>query len=230
MIKKIFITLILSVNIVLASSGFSQDDLARIEFSRYGEAYENQSLSERLNRLETDIFGMSQSGSLNERLNMLAKMSENNINNRIVSSSENFYPGEKPSKIKNFWSNITEPFSMTSTMTGYTPSWNYSGYGYPNNMYRNEFLNFMNNTDRYCPYHNRYHNTNRLFNRLNNKNNGLLNSNTTRPYYHNHLHTQRPYYNRYQPYNQNRYGNYYNQYPSIPPNIAARSSVHIIKD
>ncbi len=222
MIKKIFIlTAVLFYGINYANS-FSDDDLARIEYSRYGEAFENQSLSERLNRLETDIFGMAQSGSVDDRVSMLAKMSDNNLNSRIISPSENFYPGVKQSKMKSFWNNITEPFSTTSSMTGFTPSWTSSGYGYANNMYRNEFLNFLNNQNQYCPYHNRYHNTNRFFNRLH-PNNGFLNSNVNRPYYHNNLHTHNHIYNQY-PYNRN----YYNQY--IPPNIATRTSVHIIKD
>ncbi len=225
MIQKLLSTLILlfvGCNYVFC---FSTDDLAKMEYARYGEAFENQSLSERLNRLETDIFGMSQTGSLNERLSMLSKMSDNTLNNRIISPYENYYPGEKPSKIKSFWNNITEPFSTSASMTGFTPSWNSSGYDYSGNMYRNEFLNFMNNPNQFCPYHNRYHNTNRFFNRFNNNNNGFLNSNSHSPRYHNRLH------NHNHLYNPNLYrNNYYNRYPYIPPNIATRSSVHIIKD
>ncbi len=228
MIKKFILAIIGIFYFAIPVMSFSDDELARMEYTRYGQAFENESLSTRLNRLESDVFGMAQSGSVDDRINMLAKLSQDSIKSPISPIYENYYPGDKPSKLKSMWNTISAPFSTTSTMTGFTPSWDSyygtTGSGYANNMYRNEFLNFMNNPGNYCPYHNRYHNNNRFFNRPYYQNKGFLNSGIKRPYYHNNLH------------NHNYNGNYYNYYrnfnnnPYFTPDITTRSSVHIIRD
>ena len=233
MIKKLFILNIIFFCSAAIGLCFSENELRNIELSKYGESYTNESIAERLNRLETDFFGMAQTGDIDSRIDMLNHIAMNSRQSAIINPQENFYPGKRKSAIKSFWDNVTSTFDTTGSITGYTPSMTTTGYGYSNNMYRNEFLNFMNGYNNYCPYHNRYHNNNRYFNNQFLNNNNFVNSGLNNSYVHNNKHNPANYHHRF---NQYPYGNYFpnnrfqRSYFSTPPNIATRSSVQIIRD
>lgn len=234
MIKKIFILNLVFFCTAAIGLCFSENELTNIELSKYGESYANESIAERLNRLETDFFGMAQSGDVDSRINMLNHLAGNSRQSAIINPQDNFYPGKKRSAIRNFWDNVTSTFDTTGSMTGFTPSMTNSSYGYSNNMYRNEFLNFMNGyNNNYCPDHNRYHNNNRYFNNRFLNDNNFINSGLNNRYFHNHNNAN--YHNRVHRHPHGMNGNYpYNRvhrtYYSVPPNVSTRSSVQIIRD
>jgi len=227
---------------MLISFSFSEDELAGLEYSRYGEVYGSDSLSDRLNRLENDFFGMAQTGDIDSRISMLSKINGNSRGSAIINPMENYYPGQKRSRIRNFWDNVSSTFSDSGSITGFTPPMSSSGYnmGYSNNMYRNSFSNFLNNPGGYCPYHNRYNNfNNRFFNRPYHNNHGFINSGLNNNRFHNFhkphgcpLHHIHPYQNNINPMfnNYNPNNRFSRTYYQTPPNITTRSSVHIIRD
>ncbi len=246
MLKKLLIINVLYIICALAGFCNIEDKLTNIEYAKYGESFTYETISDRLNRLETDYFGMAQTGDIDSRIDMLSTMSKNSKQMISQNPYDSYYAGQKRSKLRNFWDNVTSTFDTTGTMTGYTPSITtttngYNNYGYPNNMYRNEFLNFMNNPNQYCPYHNRYH-SNNIVNRVFNNPNNIWNRNINNRYYNPYHYRHNPYINNnlYNPYNRingyNPYNNPYNpRYSSrttyyTPPNVATRSSVQIIKD
>ena len=49
----------------------------KIEFQKYGQVFVLDSLADRLNRLETDFFGMAQTGNIEDRVNRLVQISQN---------------------------------------------------------------------------------------------------------------------------------------------------------
>ncbi len=232
MLRKIIVSNLIFICTTLFGYCFSEEELANIEYSKYGEIYNTQSIAERLNRLENDFFGMGQSGDIDSRISMLSKMTENSRRSAIIDPMSNYYPGQKKSGIRNFWDNVSSAFSEEGTITGFTPPISSSGYttgyssGYSNNIYRNEFTNYLNNPNRYCPYYyNNYNNS--FFNRIFNRNKGIVNSR----YYNN----PRNYYNRmplppYAAYNNPHLNRMNRNYYQIPPNVTTKSSVQIIKD
>lgn len=205
---------------------YSENILNDIEYKKYGASYPNESLSERLSRLETDYFGMEQQGSIESRIDVLSKMSSNRRSSSIQTPIYNSYPVKKKSAIRRFWDNFTDD----GTITGFTPSitsstfsngssYYSSGNNYVDNFRRNAFNNFFNGRNNYCPYHNTFHNNMNWKNDINHNlgnhfHNNLGNGFPPPPDMHNY---QRP---------QNRIvRNFYN-----PPNIHSSSSVHIIRD
>lgn len=233
MLKKLFIIKIIFLFTAIIGFCFSEDEITNIELSKYGESYANESIAERLNRLETDFFGMAQSGDLDSRIDMLKHISGNSRQSAIINPRENYYPGQKRSAIRRFWDNVTSTFDTTGTMTGFTPSMTTSGYnyGYSNNAYGNEFLNFMNGYNNYCPYHNRYHNHNRYLHNPFYNNNNFINSGLNNRYFNNGYNPNR-YYNGRHPHRPVHYPNNRIQRSSywLPPTVSTRSSVQIIRD
>jgi hypothetical protein len=155
-------------------------------------------------------------------------MIENISNNSKLPSLSNAYVNTKPkSTLRNFWNNITSNFDDTGSITGYTPNiFTTSKYGYPNNMYRNEFYNFLNNSNQYCPYANKYQTKNHILNRPYH-NNGIVKSNADNRFFNNKNLNSAPFYNPNQLMSPPRtmVNSYY-----LPPNVTTKSSIHIIKD
>ena len=238
MLKKIFITNIIIICGALAGYCFSEDNISALEYSKYGQAFNNESLSERLSRLETDIFGMEQSGDLDTRLANLGRMSSTVIQNPSAIFDNNLpYPGKKKSAIRNFLDNVSSTFTDTGTFTGFTPSMTYGG------IYDNQFSGLTGGSyysSNYCPY--RYNGINN-FNRFNNGFNYGLNNRIMRNHFNNrynrfHGNLHRPTYNnypgpRFSPYNRIYNSNRYTR-PYRPQNIATNfttgSTVRILRD
>lgn len=233
MFIKILVFCFVLLSCSLNSFAFSEYEISSLEQNKYGQSFENESLSERLNRLETDYFGMSQTGDINSRLDMLSKLAVNSKGSAIITPDYDYYSVSKKNKsnpIKNFWNNISEPFSQ-GVVTGYTPpisfSNSYSSYG-------NNFMNFLNGRPEYCPYHNKFHNHN--FNNSDfNSNNFLKN-----PHY-NHLSDNRHRHRLYRPHRTysspyrsvsqyNPFGSPYSMPTNAYTNVAAGSRVHILRD
>ncbi len=227
MFKKLLLINVVMLSMALTGYCFSEEQLSKLEIIEYGQSYPDESIASRLSRLETDYFGMVQSGDIDSRMDMLKRMSNNSKRSAILLPEDNYYPGEKKSAIGRFWDNITDTFS-DGTVTGFTPGLDINSYGYSNNFYRNGFNNFFNSIPNYCPYNNRYYNKNffnrayRNINRFGNSGFNYYSPNYIGNYY-------RPnYYNR-------PYSPYYNPYSGMIPqnmltNLTTRSSVHIIKD
>lgn len=221
MLRKLFTLSFIFLVFETVSFSFT-DELSNIEYNKYGTTFEYESLAQRLNRLETDYFGMSQSGDINSRIMNLSKINTNKTNSAIL--SKNYGNDDKPkSKLRNFWDNIT---SGNGYITGFTPSMNtFTTQGYANDIYNNEFYNLMNQPS-FCPYDMGYHNRsavsrphNYYTKRVNGVNRFTPNHNPYRNY---------PYsYNGYNPYNRP----YVNRTTyNMPPNFETKSSIHILRD
>ena len=205
MLKKYIFIIVLSLFAVLTAYSYAEDDLSRLEYQRFGRVYEEDSLGERLNRLETETFGMAQTGDIDGRIDRLSKLNENGKMPSMAVPYNNSL--KKKDRLKNFFSNVLDIFD-TGSITGFTPSF-YSTGGYSDNIYQNEFNNFMNNPQGYCTYHNR-------------------------PY--SDLYRHNLYMNNQPPVT---YGNYYGNYPInrnyypntyMPPNVYTRAGVHILNN
>lgn len=123
---------------------YSEQQISNLEINQYGQAFVDDSLSDRLNRLEIDMLGMRQSGDIDNRIGMLNRISFG----EIQTPSFDYYKPEKRSAIKNIWNNVSSVFD-NGYMTGFIPSLENS---YSSNYYKN-------NSQHYCPYHNSYHNS-----------------------------------------------------------------------
>lgn len=161
MCKKILILFFICFQFLnLSYASYVEDSLKNIELKHYGRTYVEESIGSRLIRLETDFFGMAQSGSVEQRLYSLEKMAavnkfvpqfhEDLFGNRSYYSNE-----ENPSKIKQFFNTITSPFTSYGTVTGYTPPLNGVSHNYS---YSN----------RYCPHYNNYHPNHHHSHKMNN--------------------------------------------------------------
>lgn len=243
----------MSIMITLSAYGYTEDNISALEYAKYGINYPNESLGERLNRLETDYFGMSQSGNINSRIENLTKIysnAKNGVSMPYYGNYSNNYNTEnqtipvKKRGLRNFFNNITSSFLDNGYVTGYTPSMNYStNSGYTNNLYGNNAGGYMNNPSLFCPYP-QMHNRNPikdygyLRNRFNHTNN-FNGVNRLVPYSnHNRNHNPRmrnrnyPNQYGYNPYYYNPYNRPYTNRTSFytPPNIETKSSIHILKD
>ena len=204
MLKKIFILNFVLLIFTGIGYCYSEDELNRLEFLKFGQVYEQDSLGERLNRLEAYCFGMSQSGDINTRINNLKQLS--NSTPIMAYPYDNKYPAKKKNKIKTILDTASEFFGAGS-LTGFTPS--FTGSGYSDNMYQNEFNNFFNNQNSYCPYQNQYKDYN----------------NNLSPDIDKNL------FSEYSQYMHNfPIGRHYNESFYTPPNITTGTGVHIIKD
>ena len=149
MLKKfIFLLFLLIISPCIALS-YTEQNISNLEINQYGQAFVEDSLSDRLNRLEMDMLGMRQSGDIDNRISVLNRMSLGEIQTPIF----DYYKPEKRSAIKNIWNNVSSAFD-SGYMTGFIPSFSNS---YGNNYYRN-------NVPEYCPYHNSYHHRPARFN------------------------------------------------------------------
>lgn len=224
MIRKILFAGLFCLFFQLAGFAFSENILNDIEYKKYGVSYPDESLSERLERLETDYFGMEQQGSIDSRINLLSKMSSNRQISAIQQPVYNDYQYKKKSAIRRFF----DYFSDDGAMTGFIPSMTTSTYdngsyyysngnNYAGNYGRNVFNNFFNGYKDNCPYHNHFNHNMSFSNNINRNRHNHLHNNAGYPY---------PHPNMYNYFPQNRIvRNFY-----IPPNVQSRSSVHIIKD
>lgn len=223
---------------LLPAYSFSESDLNSFELKQYGKTYSSENLSTRLNRLENDFLGMSQTGDFDSRMAQLSRVVSPNINpNNIVypknsysyNYSSTYGATPKRSAIQKFLDNVSEAISPNGVVTGYTPGF------YPSEFYGNQ--NRYYNPQPYCPYHNTFHNN--YNNGFNNGfstnfppiNNRILQGRGFNPhnhYYHNNFNPYNNYYNRYNPYGNPYYRNY-NRFYS-PENIVTKSAVHIMKD
>lgn len=151
--KFIIFTVIVFQFFIISYADYVDEALNNIELKQYGRTFVEDSIGSRLIRLETDYFGMAQSGSVENRIYSLEKMAA--VNKSIPQFQEDLFgdrvyysKNEKPNKVQQFFNNITAPFSSYGTVTGYTPPIQTSVYG-------NSFGQF---NDSYCPYHHKYNN------------------------------------------------------------------------
>ncbi len=229
--NRIFIIGLVYLIFIMPVEAFNENNLDDIEYSKYGQSFSNESLSERLNRIETDFFGMEQSGDLDSRLNNIQMLSSDKIQNPSVAFSQSEYPGEKKGIFRNFLDNVSSSFSDTGTFTGYTPSMLYNS-GYSNNLYRNSLRDFANGYSNYCPYHNTYHNTfrpngSRILKR---RYHGNSLSNNFRKFNHNPLNRPLRHQRLNSPYQGTMYSPYSMPVGNFSSGFASGSSVHILRD
>ncbi len=242
MLKKLFTLCFVSLLFMLNALAYSEDNISALEYSKYGINYPYESLGERLNRLETDYFGMSQSGDIDSRIANLSKINANRKNVITPNYYENYYNSKPKSGIRNFWNNITSGLSNNGYVTGYTPSMNYStGSGYSGSMFQNS--PYGNNIQSFCPYDTGFHNRSPIhpsqyynnkyskpsYNGFNGINRFVKNPNTginPRKYPYRNYHNK-PYNHGYYP-NKSPYTNRTTFY--TPPDIQTKSSIHILKD
>ncbi len=216
--QKFFILFLTFILVILPAACFADNNsIDAMELAKYGQTYTYESLSERLSRLENDLFGMSQSGDLDSRLQKLSQVIQPvNINpNNIVYPETAYNYDVKPKRnvFKKFWDNVSDTFGTNGIVTGYTPAMYSSSYS--SDLYRNELRNMFYNPPNYCPYTNTFNNRyNKNFPPINNR---ILQNQRLHPYYN-------AYNNNY--YNYPGYRNYNRIY--YPPNIVTSSSVHIL--
>lgn len=191
---------------------FSEEDISNIELAKYDDTYKNETISQRLNRLENDYFGMTQSGGIEDRILQLNKIS-NNLKQSAILNTHNYYK-KRNNGIKNFWNNITSTFD-DGYITGFTPPMYNTEYlsGYPQYENTSGIINFAPFENRHHPFYNKHHND-------------FIKNH--------HKRTQNHHFNHQQ---KHRLNNHYNPNKritrtrySIPPNITTQSSVHIIRD
>lgn len=201
MIRKVLITGFLFFAVSLVGFCYSEDELSMIEMKKYGQSFVDDSLSDRLIRLETDMFGMGQSGDIESRINLINRMNANSTYSSIVAPEYNY------SNKKGFLGNIFDGFS-SGTMTGFTPP----------------MTGYSSNYGNYCPYNHHYNN------RANKPFRNGYNSGNHHNHNHNFQHrlprigAHGPY-NTYNPY---AAGNERPTYGST--NVITGSRVHILKD
>lgn len=229
MLRRIMILNILFFNMFLIGYAYNESNLDNIEYSKYGMTYENEDLGSRLRRLESDYFGMAQSGDIENRIQRIEQMSQNEKLTTTMPFQDTYVPPvKKKTAIRRFFEdNLPVGGYNQGIITGYTPPIiNNMGY----NRYRNQYYDFLNNPhNNYCPYHNTYHN--HQHRRYRQNLNKYLNNRLGYNRYNNHWGYNRPYnynqaYNR--PYSYNPYYRPYHN-PGIT-NVATRSTVHILQD
>lgn len=257
MFKKLFALWFMSLVFSLTAFGFSEDSLSAVEYAKYGTNYAEESLGERLNRLETDYFGMAQSGDIESRISNLMKINSGRKNGVNLPYDRNYYNNynnyntkKKSSIIRSLWDNLSSGFSDNGYITGYTPSMNYSSSSGYNTLYGNTPFGYMNNMPSFCPYDNGFHNRNSLRNReyfnkryLNNSFydtpgsfNGVNRFIAHEPPHGKRFNSQnyRHYHRHNHPYNSlnNPYNRPYTNRTTYysPPHIETGTSVHILRD
>lgn len=146
MVKKILLSIFFLVIVVSKVFAYSNMSLEDIEMFQYGQIYENENFLSRLDRLEKDMLGMEQSGSIESRLNNLTKISANRVQNPAILFDNYQHPQERTSAIKRFFNNVSASFSDDETITGFTPD--LGSMGTSSSTYSNNY--------NYCPYHRNY--------------------------------------------------------------------------
>ncbi len=226
MLRKIVILNILITQMFVTGFCFSEKDLSAIEMSKYGKVYMTDDFGTRLRRLETDFFGMTQSGDIETRINKLNQIAGSSNVSAIVPP---LYPSKKRSAIGRFFDNITSSIYDPGVVTGYTPPL-YST-GYTTNRYSN-YYNPMNNHNFY-PY-NKAYGFNRPYRHphIRNRNYNKFYKGVSRLLPHNNLRNNIINVNRPGSYG---YNNYYRHPYNILPtnsvtNVATGSTVRILRD
>ena len=166
MIRYLFFVAVLIVSLISCAFAYSENDISRLEFQKYGRCYEDDSLAERLSRLENDYLGMTQSGDIEKRVYNLLAVGNSNPNG--FESYEDFQqeqtPEKKKGKFKTFWNNISSGLSDMGSMTGFIPPittyGNYNSYSpYYNGLGHNGHWNSYNtypNAYSNDPFHNNH--------------------------------------------------------------------------
>lgn len=157
MFKKVcflFLFLMFVSNICFASY---EEKLNQLEYLKYGKNFQNESLSQRLLRLEEDSFGLSQSGDINSRIDMLFKIAQNNYPNQLSYDRKVYPQYKKRSKLKNFLNDLASTFTDSGMMTGYIPPMqSYDNSFYNDSFggdYYNRFFNMHKHSHGYNPSH-----------------------------------------------------------------------------
>lgn len=152
MLKKIYFLFFIFFVFACESFASYEDKLSELEHLRYGKTFQSESLSERLFRLEEDYFGLSQSGDINSRINMLMKMAHNNYPNQLSYDRKEYYSQSKQGRLKNFFRNMASAFFDSGAMTGYIPPVdvydNTCGY---NNSFETDYYNRFFSPPKYSP-------------------------------------------------------------------------------
>lgn len=151
MLKKIY--LLLSFLLVFSCSCFAsyEDKLLELETLRYGRTFQNESISQRLLRLEEDYFGLSQSGDITSRINMLSQIASNNYPNQLSYDRRVYQPQRKSSKLRNFLKDLASTFTDPGVMTGYIPPIQSYDDTYYNNSFNNDYYNRFFTPPKYSP-------------------------------------------------------------------------------
>lgn len=151
MFKKVcflsFFILFLS-NVCFASY---EDRLLQLESLRYGKSFQNESLSQRLLRLEEDYFGLSQSGDIDSRLNMLFQIAQNDYPNPRYLEKQTI--PRKKSRIRNVLNEIASVFADRGVVTGFVPPMSVydNNYGNYNSAFESDYYNRFFSPPKYSP-------------------------------------------------------------------------------
>ena len=77
MLLKRFFLIFIFILLNNCAYSYSDYDLDNIEYLKYGQNFSYEPLGNRLNRLETDFFGMAQSGNIEDRVYRLSQIAQN---------------------------------------------------------------------------------------------------------------------------------------------------------
>ena len=153
MVKNFLILLFIMSSLAQICFASYEDRLFELENLRYGRAFANESLAERLLRLEEDYFGLSQSGDINSRINMLFQIAQNNYPNPM--NLDRRVQIKKQSRIRNALRNFASIFTDGGVVTGFVPpistfdnNYNYSSY---NSAFENDYYNRFFTPPKYSP-------------------------------------------------------------------------------
>ena len=151
MLKKIF--LLFFINLVFSIECFAsyEDRLFELEKLRYGKNFQNESISERLLRLEEDYFGMTQAGDINSRINMLMQIAKNNYPNQFSYDRKSYSPRQKKGGVKNFLKDLASTFIDSGSMTGYIPPMNTYDDFYHNSTFDSNYYDRFFTPPKYSP-------------------------------------------------------------------------------
>ena len=229
MFKKILYIAVISLMFAVPAISFSENDISILEIERYGKNYPYESLGERLTRLETEYFGMTQSGDIDSRIENLMRINQNKqngVNFKMGNKNKN----EEKGFFKNIFKDFTSNFRNNGSITGYTAPMNTitsTGYG--------DLYERMNHSQWNYPHDLGYNYRNPYYKRTPyvNRDNKFISKNNERNSYVNHRNYRRNNnYNRYDKVRNNSF--YYNpQYSNmtdyyLPPEIETKTSIHIL--
>lgn len=153
MFKKFLVFLFLMISFLQVCYASYEDRLFELENLRYGRTFGNESLAQRLLRLEEDYFGLSQSGDISSRIDMLFQIAQNNYPDPI--NLDRRLSSKKHSRIKSALKDFASIFTDNGVVTGFVPpistydnNYNYSTY---NNSFENDYYNRFFTPPRYSP-------------------------------------------------------------------------------
>ena len=137
----------------------SEKELSQIELNLLGKNYITDTTEKRIIRLEENLFGAIQNGSLDNRFSTIKNITACNSNNyNIGKTGQNnvtTYQTYNNPTLKNTFRNILGSFLNGGYMTGYTPPITPYNYNNPYNMFPNSGYSHHNTfRDRWGGYHN----------------------------------------------------------------------------